>query len=115
MTSEWFGLETALLSAGMGTSAALFYFKPSNDRARKLFRASLLYLPFVMVGMLSHRHPNVAESDLDEGLTMNGEMITSNIQAHKVLLDSQQISRPPVAYFSVAPFPFLPLPDFTPS
>ncbi|KAH6555708.1 hypothetical protein KP509_1Z234400 [Ceratopteris richardii] len=58
LTTEWFGVETAAISAMMGVTAALFYHKPSTEGARKLFRASLLYLPVLLAAMVFHRHPN---------------------------------------------------------
>lgn len=121
VTTAWFGFETVFLTAGMGTTAALFYCKPTADRARKLFRASLLYLPFLMVAMLCHRSPNV------KGNVYEGECLTNNSFDRCTTLSEmkeddpgvhigenrpRKLTQPPVAFFSVAPFPFLPAPDY---
>eukprot|EP00250_Pteridium_aquilinum_P003430 c13735_g1_i1 orf=299-1735(-) len=117
LTTEWFGVETALLSAGMGTTAALFYCKPSTDTARKLFRVSLLYLPLLLTAMIIHRRPNEhADEAFQENLTRDvlgtGHVID---EMEEKMLNRRKVSRPPVAVFSVAPFPFLPVPDYSSS
>lgn len=115
LTTEWFGVETALLSAGMGTTAVLFYYKPSADRARKLFRASLLYLPFLLAAMLIHRCPNEqANTNLQQSLRREGLNTGDTLEEieGRKMSNPRKSSRPPVAFFSVAPFPFLPVPDY---
>ena len=41
----------------MAITAARFYRNPSNTTAKGLFRASLLYLPVFMTGLIIHRTP----------------------------------------------------------
>lgn len=41
----------------MAITAARFYRNPSNSSAKGLFRASLLYLPVFMTGLIIHRTP----------------------------------------------------------
>lgn len=115
LTTEWFAVETALLSAGMGTVAAMFYHKPGSDRARKLFRASLVYLPLLLAGMLIHRRPNEHPNKASLENLANEDLTTGHI--FEVIQEEKMPSRrkpsqPPAASFSVAPFPFLPVPDF---
>ncbi|KAH7290699.1 hypothetical protein KP509_30G060000 [Ceratopteris richardii] len=129
LTTEWFGVETAVLSAAMGATAVLFYQKSSNEGARKLFRASLLYLPVLLTAMLFHRHPNenvdrskveshvrnlsnmsFLEDDMEKDFS-DTDMLEERVKA----VQMKQTSRPPAAFFSVAPFPFLPVPDFSSS
>ncbi|MCO5564972.1 hypothetical protein L7F22_018642 [Adiantum nelumboides] len=115
LTTQWFGVETALLSAGMGVMAASFYRNPSNEGAKKLFRTSLLYLPIFLSAMLVHRLPN---KDTNE--VFNETYATDVLDADHALEESmeekpsqrKELPQPPVASFSVAPFPFLPVPDF---
>lgn len=115
LTTEWFAVETALLSAGMGTVAALFYRKPGTDSARKLFRASLVYLPLLLAGMLMHRQPNEHPNKAFQETFANEDLTTGHkfeeFQGEK-LLSCGKSSQPPAASFSVAPFPFLPVPDY---
>ncbi|CAN0900440.1 Protoheme IX farnesyltransferase, mitochondrial [Linum grandiflorum] len=80
MASGWFCLESTILTLAIGASAFSFYREPTMEKAKRMFYASLLYLPIFMTGILLHRN-----------------------------------TRPPVAYASVAPFPFLPAPSYAPS
>jgi heme o synthase len=41
----------------MAITAARFFRNPSNTSAKGLFRASLLYLPVFMTGLMIHRTP----------------------------------------------------------
>ncbi|GLJ17005.1 hypothetical protein SUGI_0294190 [Cryptomeria japonica] len=124
ITSAWFGLETVLLTSGMGVTAVLFYLNRNTKNARRLFHASLLYLPILMVGMLFHRLPNSqfdrSTNDLVERERINMafgsvELPDNEESKDRYKLRKQPISnqlRPPVSYASVAPFPFLPVPTF---
>ncbi|KAG8653765.1 hypothetical protein MANES_05G061000v8 [Manihot esculenta] len=78
VTSGWFCLESSLLTLAISASAFSFYRDRTVHKARRMFHASLLYLPVFMSGLLFHR-----------------------------------ITRAPVAYASVAPFPFLPAPSYS--
>lgn len=85
-----------------------------------MFHASLLYLPVFMGGLLVHRLSDNEQSvtvdnsdrflDLsssDAGLTEH----SSPRNKKRAALTGAQ-SRAPVAYASVAPFPFLPVPIY---
>ncbi|XP_024525255.1 protoheme IX farnesyltransferase, mitochondrial [Selaginella moellendorffii] len=128
VTSGFFGPEAAILTAGMGATAALFYRDPTLQRARHMFRASLLYLPALMFAMLLHRVPNsnTAKESLDNTAPSGNE--TSLEVVNDALLETsgsemlekkkskrsnpEDYTRPPIAYASAAPFPFLPVPYF---
>lgn len=123
ITSAWFGLETALLTSGMGAAALLFYFNRNTKNARRLFHTSLLYLPLLMIGMLFHRFPHTQldgdTTNLGESDNMafeNAELVDSERGKGRNILRKYPLgssSRPPVAYASAAPFPFLPVPVFS--
>lgn len=79
------------------------------QKARKMFHASLLFLPVFMSGLLLHRISNDNQQQLlveEAGLanSVSGEVKT---QRRK-----KRVAQPPVAYASAAPFPFLPAPSF---
>ncbi len=59
ITTWPFALEAVVLSAGLGAYSLRFAAAPSQQAARKLFRASLLYLPVLMAAMAVHRVPNL--------------------------------------------------------
>jgi protoheme IX farnesyltransferase len=106
MVSGSLGTQMLLLSAGFGASATAFYLSPTSVTARKMFRASLLYLPIIMGAMLFQRIPNPnLKSQEDDDL--EDEVATSK------LLDvrSPWSLLPPIATLSAAPFPFLPAPE----
>lgn len=121
ITSGWFCLESTLLTLAISAAALSFYRDRTTKNARRMFHASLLYLPVFMSGMLFHRL-----SDNQLGLEeTNPSMLTrlpsSETWAQDIENDKPQNKprkessvgvqpRPPVAYASVAPFPFLPAP-----
>ncbi|GAQ88088.1 Heme A farnesyltransferase [Klebsormidium nitens] len=136
VTSSYFTSENVLLTGWLGLSAAAFYRTPSPETARKLFRHSLLYLPLLMGAMFLHRIPNKnaqshdAKQNLDVPLSLEASS-SSREDSHEAsrkkhcesfVLDEgrwgrsrQQydvVGRPPIAFLSAAPFPFLPVPDF---
>lgn len=79
------------------------------QKARKMFHASLLFLPVFMSGLLLHRVSNENQQQLVE------EAGSSNSASNEVKTQRRKkrvASQPPVAYASVAPFPFLPAPSF---
>lgn len=57
VASSWFATEAGIMAGIMAITAARFYRNPSNTSAKGLFRASLLYLPVFMVGLVIHRTP----------------------------------------------------------
>ncbi|KAF5839942.1 hypothetical protein DUNSADRAFT_18223 [Dunaliella salina] len=61
-----FGWEAAGLAALLVLPAASFARAPSTQGARGLFRASLLYLPLLMLGLVVHRVPNDHTTDLQQ-------------------------------------------------
>ncbi len=123
ITSGYFGVESLLLGACFGATAASFYFQPSSQTARKLFFASLLYLPVFMTAMICHRIPSpiLKNKELSEksqqGLQVTqigGEsrlLIRDSIERKKPYYGGHMPVRPPIAFLSAAPFPFLPPPD----
>uniref|UniRef100_A0A7S0S054 Heme O synthase n=1 Tax=Chlamydomonas leiostraca TaxID=1034604 RepID=A0A7S0S054_9CHLO len=58
LTSEAFAYEAAGLAAMLAIPSVAFIAQPSQQAARKLFKASLLYLPLAMLGLVAHRLPN---------------------------------------------------------
>lgn len=123
LTSEWFGLEASLLTLGLTIGALSFVLEPSPKTARRMFYGSLLYLPAFMAGLLLHRLPNdQKEHDLVRKTELAGVLYGADMQdeerARQKREDEKRShvqSRPPVAYASVAPFPFLPVPIYFPS
>eukprot|EP00798_Chlamydomonas_sp_ICE-L_P015208 gene15208-21284_t len=65
LTTQPFAWEAAGLAAIFGAYAALFAVSPSQQAARKMFRASLLYLPLLLLGLVVHRLPNEHTMDAD--------------------------------------------------
>ncbi|GJN12926.1 hypothetical protein PR202_ga31253 [Eleusine coracana subsp. coracana] len=120
LTSEWFGLEASLLTLGLTIGGLSFVLEPSPKTARRMFYGSLLYLPAFMAGLLLHRLPNnQKEHNLDEKSELAGVLYGSDLQDEERARQKREDrkhshvqSRPPVAYASVAPFPFLPVPIY---
>ncbi|XP_068652879.1 protoheme IX farnesyltransferase, mitochondrial [Aristolochia californica] len=121
LTSEWFCAESTLLTLAMSATAFSFYRDRTTENARRMFRASLLYLPVLMGGMLFHRLPNTSHqeiiaTDSDKLVDLpfsepHLEVSNSNDNPEKTrreLIETH--ARSPVSYASVAPFPFLPAP-----
>ncbi|KAG2589429.1 protoheme IX farnesyltransferase, mitochondrial-like [Panicum virgatum] len=120
LSSEWFGLEASLLTMGLTIGALSFVLEPSPKTARRMFYGSLLYLPAFMAGLLLHRLPNEHKvHNLTEKSELDGVLYGADLQddqrarqKHEDRKPSRVQSRPPVAYASVAPFPFLPVPIY---
>lgn len=123
VTSNYFAYENVALTMAMAASSAAFYLKPTSETARKTFRFSLIYLPFLMVAMLVHRVPNknVETQNLKQEkvkrISLADRLIaTKQKEAARREIDwrgelrPEHMPMPPVAYLSAAPFPFLPLP-----
>lgn len=77
-----------------------------------MFHASLLYLPVFMGGLLIHRI-----SDNEQSLTMDStdlflHLTSSDTKPSESPSREKRKPRPPVAYASAAPFPFLPAPSY---
>lgn len=124
VTSGWFCLESSLITLAISTAAFSFYRDRTTQKARKMFHASLLYLPVFMSGLLFHRLSDNQQSLAEEhsekivGLSSSSETApveSDDINRKKNLSYYSSIGRqvrPPVAYASVAPFPFLPAPSY---
>ena len=125
ITSGWFCLESTLLALAITGTAMSFYVHRTTETARRMFHASLLYLPVFMSGIMFHRlsdNPeliSVKNSEALVGYTSTSEASVKELensdQQKKVKLvdPSGRQRRPPVAFSSVAPFPFLPAPSYS--
>jgi len=121
LTSGWFCLESSLLTLAIGSTAASFYFKRTTKNARRMFLASLLYLPVFMSGLIFHRLSDSwqSNSEIDCAKVLANEFVLgigdAEIQKQENKPNNVTQVRPPVAYASVAPFPFLPVPSYAES
>ncbi|XP_058764504.1 protoheme IX farnesyltransferase, mitochondrial-like [Vicia villosa] len=119
VTSGWFCLESTALTLAISAAAFSFYRDRTKERARRMFHASLLYLPIFMAGLLIHRR-----TDNQQFLEVNAEGLvksSSSVESsdiedkngdQKIKGQQRNRARPPVAYASCAPFPFLPAPSY---
>ncbi|GJZ38380.1 protoheme IX farnesyltransferase, mitochondrial [Tanacetum coccineum] len=117
ITSGWFCLESTLLALAISGTSVSFLLNRNKETARRMFHASLLYLPVFMSGLMFHRVYNddhqslVAENTKD--ILVTSQTTTTHEQG---IRNPEKVrrnhSRPPVAYASVAPFPFLPAPIY---
>ncbi|RZC93029.1 hypothetical protein C5167_028390 [Papaver somniferum] len=116
ITSGWFCLESTLLTLFMTAGAVMFVRDRTAKNARRMFHGSLLYLPIFVSGMLFHR---ISENQQTLTATTPG-LFTNETQAQNGEDDRHIVmrrkgssigiqSRAPVAYASIAPFPFLPV------
>ncbi|KAJ7957276.1 protoheme IX farnesyltransferase, mitochondrial-like [Quillaja saponaria] len=123
VTSGWFCLESLVLTLAITAAAFSFYRDRTAEKARRMFHASLLYLPVFMSGLLIHRQPDNEESlmvdetessvelaSCMETLLQKSEDFNQKNKAKHSTVGTQ--TRPPVAYASAAPFPFLPAPSY---
>ncbi|KAG8391423.1 hypothetical protein BUALT_Bualt01G0186300 [Buddleja alternifolia] len=122
ITSGWFCAESTFLALAISSTAASFYLNRTTKNARRMFHASLLYLPVFMGGLLLHRL-----SDNEQSMTLQNtdqfNDLSSSSETGVDLIDHSTPqenrrptrARPPVAYASVAPFPFLPAPSYVSS
>ncbi|KAK6140584.1 hypothetical protein DH2020_025667 [Rehmannia glutinosa] len=124
ITSGWFCAESTLLALAISSTAASFFLNRTTKNARRMFHASLLYLPVFMGGLLVHR----LSSDSEQSLTAENSDPFINLSSssesgvdlteHAIPRENRRPAligaqtRPPVAYASVAPFPFLPAPSY---
>ncbi|XP_052169846.1 protoheme IX farnesyltransferase, mitochondrial [Diospyros lotus] len=125
ITSGWFCLESTLLTLAISGTALSFYQNRTTESARRMFHASLLYLPVFMSGLLFHRQSD-NQHLLGEANSERIEDPLSSLETQVQKIESQNDkgkakraaaaggpgARPPVAYASVAPFPFLPAPTY---
>ncbi|KAJ0259220.1 Protoheme IX farnesyltransferase [Hirschfeldia incana] len=108
LTSSWFCLESTLLTMAIAATAFSFYRHGTMEKARKMFHASLLFLPVFMSGLLIHR---VYDEDKQPLLEVAGLPNSASGEV-KTQRRKKRAAQPPVAYASAAPFPFLPAPSF---
>ncbi|XP_065852707.1 protoheme IX farnesyltransferase, mitochondrial isoform X2 [Euphorbia lathyris] len=110
LSSSWFCLESSLLTLAITASAYSFYRDRTLPKARRMFHASLLYLPVFMSGLLLHR-----QLDNKQGLVGDSDLVSAS-EANKKREERRTMAnaqgRPPVSYASAAPFPFLPAPSY---
>lgn len=121
LTSGWFCLESSLLTLAIGGTAMSFYLNRTTKNARRMFLASLVYLPVFMSGLMFHRLYDNWQSYVEDDLAtaavpslkpmQESEYDDCEKQFRKTATGKQV--RPPVAYASVAPFPFLPAPSYS--
>ncbi|KAL8142141.1 hypothetical protein V2J09_015173 [Rumex salicifolius] len=121
LTSGWFCLESSLFNLAIGATALSFYYDRTTKNARRMFFASLLYLPVFMAGLVFHRLSDNWQSNTENNTfkvaNTSSLFIDEGEEIHspkpgKDLRKRTPRSRPPVAYASVAPFPFLPAPTY---
>ncbi|KAJ9139955.1 hypothetical protein P3X46_030646 [Hevea brasiliensis] len=112
VTSGWFCLESSLLTLAISASAFSFYQDRTVHKAKRMFHASLLYLPVFMSGLLFHRLCGESElpSSLEAKVLDSG---TDNQKSKRRHTIAGTQARAPVAYASIAPFPFLPAPSYS--
>ncbi|XP_022722844.1 protoheme IX farnesyltransferase, mitochondrial-like isoform X1 [Durio zibethinus] len=121
VATGWFCVESTLITLAISAAALSFYRDRTTQKARRMFYASLLYLPVFMSGLLFHRlsdnqrcladNPDriVELSSTSQDLTESGEDYQKKKVRH---LTAGPQARSPVAYASIAPFPFLPVPSY---
>ncbi|CAK7349260.1 unnamed protein product [Dovyalis caffra] len=119
VTSGWFCLESLFLTLAISASAFSFYRDRTAQNARRMFHASLLYLPVFMSGLLLHRIPEnqqcLSEYNSDRVSELEAVAQGSENLKHRNKVMCSEIgkqARAPVAYASAAPFPFLPAPSY---
>jgi protoheme IX farnesyltransferase len=120
ITSGWFCLESTLLAAAISGTAISFFANRTTKNARRMFHASLLYLPVFMSGLMFHRlseNPNPKFLKDPVKLDPVKDSSESLIQEPATIQRKKKARqpRPPVAFASVAPFPFLPAPTYVSS
>ncbi|CAL8998101.1 unnamed protein product [Prunus brigantina] len=121
MTSGWFCLESTLLTLAITATAFSFYQDRTTYKARKMFHASLLYLPVFMSGIMFHRLSDnqqyLTEENSESSIELSLSSQDRNVNQKNKLRNSRDRTqvRPPVSYASIAPFPFLPVPSYVSS
>lgn len=117
VTSGWFCLESTALTLAISAAAFSFYRDRTKEKARRMFHASLLYLPVFMSGLLIHRRTDNQQflEDNAKGFVKSSSSVGISELDDKngnQKIKGRRQARPPVAYASVAPFPFLPAPSY---
>ncbi|PPR81575.1 hypothetical protein GOBAR_AA39137 [Gossypium barbadense] len=121
VASGWFCVESSVITLAISAAAFSFYRDRTTQKARRMFYASLLYLPVFLSGLLFHRL-----SDNPQCLAENPNSIVELPSFPEAVTESEEDDqkkkvryvtagpqgRAPVAYASIAPFPFLPVPSY---
>ncbi|KAF9614328.1 hypothetical protein IFM89_018081 [Coptis chinensis] len=126
VTSGWFCLESGVLALSMTAMAFSFYRDRTTKGARRMFHGSLLYLPIFMSGLLVHRLTDNEQAQTETNVNIHSGLLFSETPRQETdndYLDKKRgkesstaiHARPPVAYASIAPFPFLPAPVYADS
>ncbi|KAI4370313.1 hypothetical protein MLD38_018676 [Melastoma candidum] len=123
LASGWFCLESSLLTLAISATAFSFYCHRTTHKARKMFHASLLYLPVFMSGLLFHRLTGDNSLTQDCSLEVSKPLLDRMDKDEEPMHEGADVKqtaggggpRPPVAYASYAPFPFLPVPSYVSS
>lgn len=112
VTSGWFCIESTILTLAISATAFSFYKDRTTQKARRMFHASLLYLPVFMSGILFHRISDNQQCHAEESSESIVELSMFSEDGNVIQKDKLKQHRPPVSYASVAPFPFLPVPSY---
>ncbi|KAG5251982.1 protoheme IX farnesyltransferase [Salix suchowensis] len=122
VASGWFCLESSLLTLAISALAFSFYLNRTTQNARRMFHASLLYLPVFMSGLLFHRVPDNQQSLSEDSLGRITELVPIAQGSENFKPGNQETrsstgkqARSPASYASAAPFPFLPAPSYATS
>ncbi|KAL6218264.1 PREDICTED: protoheme IX farnesyltransferase, mitochondrial [Fragaria vesca subsp. vesca] len=115
VTSGWFCIESTILTLAISATAFSFYRDRTTHKARRMFHASLLYLPVFMSGILFHRISDNQQCLAEESSQSIAELSMSSQDGNAIQKHKLKKHRPPVSYASVAPFPFLPVPSYVSS
>ncbi|KAJ6729287.1 hypothetical protein OIU85_020231 [Salix viminalis] len=122
VASGWFCLESSLLTLAISALAFSFYLNRTTQNARRMFHASLLYLPVFMSGLLFHRVPDNQQSLSEDSLGRITELEPIAQGSENFKPGNQETrsstgkqARSPASYASAAPFPFLPAPSYATS
>ncbi|XP_010023752.2 protoheme IX farnesyltransferase, mitochondrial [Eucalyptus grandis] len=118
LATGWFCLESTVLTLAISATAFSFYRDRTMQKARRMFHASLLYLPVFMSGLIFHRLLD-SHQDLSRSHSLKYNELSSSLEtpleengSSKRKKGFRTQAQPPVAYASYAPFPFLPAPSY---
>eukprot|EP00210_Caulerpa_lentillifera_P003546 g3382.t1 len=123
VTDKWFAYEVSILTLVLALSASSFSQRVSKQHSRSLFRATIFYLPLVLVAMMLHRQQNKVHeytwnhvrSDITQ-LTKFRVGRLKDSPYHADLDDIQTDYTEPLSkriqpsFPPFAPFPFVPVP-----
>lgn len=94
ITSGWFCLESSILTLAISATAFSFYRHCTMQKARRMFHASLLYLPVFMSGLLFHRlNDNEHEQTMEED--SSGRLLDGLIQEDRYIAQKTKMEHSP--------------------